>query len=158
MILPRSHVRIMLQGILLHCYSIADVLYVPAWPLPILHMLEKQSCQLYCPTTSDWYCHQPSTHSKNPILWSIFLLFYSNIRAKCCIVCLYECMFFFFWLGFMLWQMYFKAMTVSMIKLTAPLKAFIIWSSTTALVWTGLIGVLKEVRNCYLQTINFTHH
>ena len=67
--------------------------------------------------------------------------------------------FFSFWLGFIFWQMYFKAMIVSiMIKLTAPLKAFIIWSSTTALVWTGLIGVLKEVWNCYLQTINFTHH
>ena len=123
---------------LLYFPSLPLLLYVPAWPLPILHMLEKQSCQLYCPTTSDWYCHQPSTHSKNPILWSIFLLFYSNIRTK--------------------WQMYFKAMIVSMIKLTAPLKAIIIWSSTTALVWTGLIGVLKEVWNCYLQTINFTHH
>ena len=78
---------------LLYFPSLPLLLYVPAWPLPILHMLEKQSCQLYCPTTSEWYCHQQSTHCKNPILWSIFLLFYSNIRAKCCIVCLYKCVF-----------------------------------------------------------------
>ena len=62
-------------------------------------MLEKQSCQLYCPTTSEWYCHQPSNHCKNPILRSISLLFYSNIRAKCCIVYLYECMLFLLLVG-----------------------------------------------------------
>ena len=127
MIFPRSHVRIMLQGILLHYYSIADVLYVPAWPLPILHMLEKQSCQLYCPTTSEWYCHQPSNHCKNPILRSISLLFYSNIRAKCCIVYLYECMLFLLLVGLHALANVFQSDDcIKMIKLTAPLKAFII--------------------------------
>ena len=128
--------------------AIANFLHFLVWPLPILHMLEKQSCQLYCPTTSDWYCHQPSTHSKNPIHWSILLL-HSKINRK---------YFNFYGLTSFFSKCILKQMIVSMIKLTAPLKAFIIWSSTTALVWTGLIGVLKEVWNCYLQTINFTHH